>query len=126
MTRTPETFSCRLALTTAIAWRTRMNVRRARICQSHMMMTSTGTVLNVTAVSWKSWTSRKTMTRTEPEEVGEDGEHARGQQVLQHGDVVLHARHHAADLVAVEEAERELLDVVEHLGAQLSRMRWPT
>ena len=43
------------------------------------------------------------------------------QQLLHRRDVVLDARHDAADLVVVVEAQRELLQVGEHLGAQLEQ-----
>ena len=51
-------------------------------------------------------------------EVGEDGEEAGGEEFLEDVDVVLDTGHDAARLVAVQKAEGELLDVIEHLGAE--------
>ena len=54
ITRTPETFSWRLALTIAIACRTRMNAFRACACQTAITMMSRGTTVNVTSASGTS------------------------------------------------------------------------
>ena len=62
ITRTPETFSCRLALTIAIAWRTRMNALRARDCHSAITATNTGMTVNVMSASCTSRYIRKTIT----------------------------------------------------------------
>ncbi len=55
----------------------------------------------------------------EADDVTEDGEEAGGKQLLHRCDVVLDARHDAADLVVVVEAQGELLKVGEHLYPQL-------
>src|SRR3972149_5510830 len=51
-------------------------------------------------------------------EVGQDRQETGGEELLEDGDVVLDAGHDAADLRAVQEAEGELLDVIEHSGAE--------
>src|SRR3989304_5058238 len=56
--------------------------------------------------------------QAKPREIGQDGEEAGGEELLEDGDVVLDAGHHAADLRAVQEAEGELLEVIEHPGAE--------
>src|SRR5579885_1556648 len=45
----------------------------------------------------------------------EHGEQARTQHRFQHVDIALQARHHARDLLAIIEAERQLLQVREHI-----------
>ena len=49
----------------------------------------------------------------------EDGEQARTEHGFQHSDIALQARHDAPDLRAVVEAEREPLQMGEHVGTEM-------
>ena len=59
-------------------------------------------------------------------DVADDGDHARGEELVEHVDVAGDAGHQAADRVAVEERQRHALELPNSCMRRSYMMRCPT
>ena len=107
----PLRFSFRNAFSRASRVRMSRNERRTLERNSSVTITISGSTENVTREQLGVEPAHRDHDADQREQVAEQRAHAGGEQLVEHVDVVRHARHQAADRVAVEVRDRQALQM---------------